>query len=180
MIAVDTNLRVYAHRLDMPMCAVAQAAIERAAGASRGWAIPWPCVHEFVAVVTGAAFGKDRTPLAVAFDALRSWSMHPRCRLLGEATRHLETLEALASRAGIVGGEIHDARIAAICLGHGVDELWTSDRDFSRFPDLRIRNPLIPSLNEPLSHYYSAPKEAMPDRKTVVRPAVATKTPKRS
>jgi hypothetical protein len=44
---------------------------------------------------------------------------------------------------------VHDARIAAICLDHGVDELWTCDRDFGRFPDLRIRNPLIPSLHEP-------------------------------
>lgn len=153
MIAVDTNLLVYAHRADMPMCAMAQAAIERAAAAPQGWAIPWPCMHEFIAVVTGSAFGRHRTPLAVAFDALRGWSMHPRCRLLGETTRHLETVEALAARAGISGGAIHDARIAAICLGHGVDELWTSDRDFSRFPDLRIRNPLIPSLNEPLAPY---------------------------
>ena len=33
--------------------------------------------------------------------------------------------------------------IAAICLSHGVSELWTADRDFSRFPDLRVCNPLI-------------------------------------
>jgi len=41
------------------------------------------------------------------------------------------------------GGAIHDARIAAICLSHGVAELWSADRDFSRFPALPIRNPLI-------------------------------------
>ena len=56
----------------------------------------------------------------------------------------------------ISGAAIHDARIAAICLDHGVDELWTCDRDFSRFPDLRTRNPLIPSLHEPAGARYRA------------------------
>jgi predicted nucleic acid-binding protein len=149
----------------------AQSVIERAAAASGGWAIPWPCVHEFIAVVTGPAFGKQRTPLPVSFDAVRNWSMHPRCRLLGEAAHHLETVEALAARAGISGGAIHDARIAAICLGHGVAELWTSDPDFNRFPDLRVRNPLIPSLNEPLAPYRVA-EAVRPARKSASPPAV--------
>lgn len=40
------------------------------------------------------------------------------------------------------GPMIHDARIAAICLSHGVKKLWTCDRDFARFPSLRHENPL--------------------------------------
>lgn len=43
----------------------------------------------------------------------------------------------------IVGSAIHDARIAAICLSHGVTELWSADRDFLRFPDLKVINPLV-------------------------------------
>jgi predicted nucleic acid-binding protein len=53
------------------------------------------------------------------------------------------TLEPLALAARAHGGAIHDARIAAICLAHGVAELWSADRDFSRFPALAVRNPLI-------------------------------------
>jgi hypothetical protein len=41
------------------------------------------------------------------------------------------------------GSRIHDARIAAICLHHGVGELWSADRDFSAFPQLKVRNPLV-------------------------------------
>lgn len=44
----------------------------------------------------------------------------------------------------IAGAQIHDARVAALCLQHGVRELWTADRDFGRFPDLKVRNPLLP------------------------------------
>jgi hypothetical protein len=43
----------------------------------------------------------------------------------------------------ITGPAVHDARVAALCLAHGVRELWTADRDFSRFPRLRAVNPLL-------------------------------------
>lgn len=46
-------------------------------------------------------------------------------------------------RWGVPWPCVHDARIAAICLAHGVDELLTADRDFSYFPDLRTTNPLV-------------------------------------
>jgi uncharacterized protein len=52
-------------------------------------------------------------------------------------------LKEIATQGQIRGGQIHDARIAAICLQHGVSELWTADRDFSRFPQLKTRNPLV-------------------------------------
>lgn len=149
MIAVDTNLLVHAHRADTASHESARRALEQLAGMPGGWAIPWPCVHEFLAVVTGPAFRDARTPLQVALEALAAWTAHPRCMLLGESGRHLDLLAALTLRASVSGGAVHDARIAAICLGHGVEELWTSDRDFARFPDLRTRNPLIPSLHEP-------------------------------
>ena len=149
MIAIDTNLLVLAHRADTADHEAARAALEDAGRHRGGWAIPWPCAHEFLAVVTGPAFGRTRTPPEVALQALRAWLSHPRCQTLGETPRHLGLLEGLVTRAAITGGAVHDARIAALCLDHGIEELWTCDRDFARFPDLRTRNPLIPSLHEP-------------------------------
>jgi hypothetical protein len=35
---------------------------------------------------------------------------------------------------------VHDARIAALCIGHGVEALITRDRDFSLFPELVVRS----------------------------------------
>jgi len=43
----------------------------------------------------------------------------------------------------MTGGRIRDARIAAICLRHGAREFWSADRDFNRFPKLRVVNPLL-------------------------------------
>jgi toxin-antitoxin system PIN domain toxin len=148
LIAVDTNLLVYAHRSAMPQHAAARAALERLASRQGGWAVPWPCVHEFVAVVTRHGAGLRPTPVPQAFEAIEAWLSHPGCRLLGETAAHLDLWRALVERAGAVGGAVHDARIAAICLGHGVEELWTRDRDFARYPDLRTRDPLVPGLHE--------------------------------
>jgi predicted nucleic acid-binding protein len=60
-----------------------------------------------------------------------------------EAEDHLAELRTIVLAAKIQGGAVHDARIAAICVEHGVNELWTLDRDFSRFPGLRATNPLV-------------------------------------
>ncbi len=48
-----------------------------------------------------------------------------------------------AGVAAAAGPVVHDARVAGLCLAHGVRELWTADRDFARFPALKVRNPLI-------------------------------------
>jgi predicted nucleic acid-binding protein len=58
------------------------------------------------------------------------------------AARERTTLRALLAAGRIAGARVHDTRIAALCLAHGVRELWTADRDFSRFPALVTVNPL--------------------------------------
>ena len=72
-----------------------------------------------------------------------AWLESPTLVLLGEADGHWQSLKALATAGKIDEPQFHDARVAALCLTHGVRELWTADRDFSRFPGLRVVNPLI-------------------------------------
>lgn len=109
----------------------------------RPWAIPWPCVNEFVAIATHPRLYAPPSSAAQAFEQLDAWFESPKLVLLGEGPNHLAELKRLALGAQIVGRGIHDARIAALCLQHGVRELWTFDRDFSRFPQLKTRNPLV-------------------------------------
>lgn len=142
MIAVDTNVLVYAHRADSPFHRQARAALERLTYDGRAWGIPWPCVHEFLAVVTHPRVYVPPTQVDVAVRAVDDLTEMPGSVMLGEAADHWAVLRALLSSPGVVGPKIHDARIAAICLSHGVEELWTADRDFSWFPQLRTRNPL--------------------------------------
>jgi predicted nucleic acid-binding protein len=67
----------------------------------------------------------------------------PRVQLLAESETHWIGLRMMMSDGQVVAGRVHDARIAAICLEHGVRELWSADRDFSRFPALKVVNPLV-------------------------------------
>jgi uncharacterized protein len=52
-------------------------------------------------------------------------------------------LKDILSTGKAIGPIVHDAHVMAICLGHGVREIWTADRDFSRFKGIRTKNPLI-------------------------------------
>lgn len=141
MIAVDTNILVYAHREDAPFHTQALQRLAQLGG--QRWAIPWPCVHEFLAIVTHPRVFNPPSPVETAFKAVAGWRESSTLVVIGELEGYWELLEALL-RAGLVAGpRVHDARIAAICLQHGVKELWTADRDFSRFPQLKTHNPLV-------------------------------------
>lgn len=143
MIAVDTNVLVYAHREDSPWHAAAYSQILRLAEAQAPWAIPWPYIHEFLAIVTHPRIYAPPTPLAIAIDQVEAWRESPSLVLLCESENHwLELCDVL--QAGRVSGPmVHDARVAALCRQHGVRELWTADRDFGRFSGFKIRNLLI-------------------------------------
>lgn len=143
MIAVDTNILVYAHREDSEFHEEALGRmLELAEGVSR-WAIPWPCIHEFFAVLTHPRIYDPPTSASVALDALRVWMESPYCKMIGEGPGYFDQFESLVKSSRVAGGAIHDARIAAICLHNGVSVLWTADRDFSRFGALATHNPLI-------------------------------------
>lgn len=145
MIAVDTNILVYAHRADSPFHAVASDCIVALAEGAGSWAIPWPCLHEFLAIVTHPRIYAPPTPIGKALDQVDAWLESPTLRLLTDAEEHWPVLRNLIARGQIAGQKVHDARIAALCTEHGVRELWSADRDFSRFPEVRVVNPLVAS-----------------------------------
>ena len=143
MIAIDTNILVYAATRTLPQHAQASAAITALAETSSRFAVPWPCVHEFLASVTNTRRMSPPMPMSAAMVAIQALAALPNCAFIGEGFEHLPVLETLLKSSLLTGPRVHDARIAAICLAHGVTELWTADRDFSYFPRLRTRNPLV-------------------------------------
>lgn len=143
MIAVDTNILIYAHREDAPWHDAAYAKIAEVAEGRAPWAIPWPCLHEFLAITTHPRIYSPPTPLAAAIDQVEAWLESPSLVLLSETEGYWPELRFALEQGRIGGPLVHDARIAAICRDHGVRELWTADRDFGRFPSLTVRNPLV-------------------------------------
>jgi toxin-antitoxin system PIN domain toxin len=143
LIAVDTNILVYAHREDS---AFHQPAAKRLTGLAEGlatWAIPWPCLHEFLSIVTHPKVYEPPTPLARALDQVDAWLQSPTVALLTETSTHWPTLRTFLVDGRVSGPRVHDARVAALCQQHGVHQLWSADRDFSRFAGLSVVNPLV-------------------------------------
>lgn len=143
MKVLDTNILVYAHREEMPFHDRAQVVVRQLSEDTAPWAISWPSVHEFLAVVTNPRIFKMPTAMAKAWAFLEALRESPSLRLLSETPEHYETLRSLLKESRTVGSKVHDARIVALCLEHGADALLSADRDFSRFPSLRVVNPLI-------------------------------------
>ena len=143
MIAVDSNILIYAHRKDAEWHALARAKLAGLAEGRGAWAIPWPCIHEFLSIVTHPRIFSPPTPLAAAIDQIEAWLESPSLLMLTESDAHWRTLRETLVAGRIAGAQVHDARIAALCLQHGVKALWSADRDFGRFPNLAVVNPLV-------------------------------------
>jgi hypothetical protein len=169
MIALDTNILVYARRAESAHHARARDLVTRLAEGDEGWALPWPCVYEFLRIVTHPRIFDPPTDLDRALDALESLFASPSLTLLGEGPAHTPHLRRMALAGGARGNLVHDAHIAALVLEHGVRELWTTDRDFTRFPGLRLRNPFRDEVHEPEARYRVS--RGLPAEPVVVRAA---------
>jgi len=143
MIAVDTNVLVYAHRRDSDWHVPAAEAVKALAEGRDAWAIAWPCIHEFLAIVTHPRIYDPPSKLKAALSQVAAWLESPSLTLLAEGPGYGERLAEVLATSRVVGARIHDGRVAALCAYHGVSDLWSADRDFSRFAGLTVRNPLV-------------------------------------
>ena len=141
MIAIDTNLLIYAHCAATAEHRRARQAIEAALNAPGGCGITMPSVAEFFSVVTHpAASGKPSSPRAAAdfLASLREAGVEELVPGPGFASR----LVQLAADLGVAGARIFDLQIGICALDGGAIELWTHDGNFVKIPGLVIRDPL--------------------------------------
>ena len=92
MIAVDSNLLIYSHREDSPFHAAAKELIDSLRHQSGPWAIPWPCVHEFISIVTHTRIYQPPTSLNQALTAVDAWLAADNLHLLSESPGYFEKL----------------------------------------------------------------------------------------
>jgi toxin-antitoxin system PIN domain toxin len=141
MRAVDTNILVYARRQEPPEHPAALELLTRLSTGDEPWVLPWPCLYEFLRVVTHPRVFHPPTPIEAAWEAVALLLDSPSVVVLSEGERHAAILKDLLRTSSVTGNLIHDAHIAALLIEHGVEEILTADEDFRRFPKLRATNP---------------------------------------
>jgi toxin-antitoxin system PIN domain toxin len=141
MRAVDTNILVYADREEAPHHLIALRLLRALATGSEPWVLPWPCIYEFLRVVTHPRVFFPPTPIREAWAGIETLLESPSVVLISEGKRHRQVVDDLLRTSSLSGNLLHDAHIAALLLEHGVAEILTADDDFRRFPGLKVTNP---------------------------------------
>jgi hypothetical protein len=139
LIAVDTNVLIYAHRSETRRHREARKTLAELAEGDVPWALPVFCLAEFVRVVTHLRVFTPPSELAIALDFLDRLLESPSVRLLLPSRSFPGTFRNACESAAVRGNLAFDAQIAASCLEHGVRDLITADRDFARFAALNPR-----------------------------------------
>src|SRR5574337_365315 len=130
MIAVDTNILVYAHRRDAELHTAAADLVKALSEGRSAWAIPWPCLHEFFAISTHPKIYDPPSTRDLAITQIDAWLASPALSMLGETAGYWGQLKTTLEAAKATGPMVHEARIAALCAAHGIRQLWSADRDF--------------------------------------------------
>lgn len=137
MIAVDTNILVYADREESALHPAALRAVRLLAEGDEAWALPVFCVGEFLRVVSHDRLFDPPTPALEAIASVDSLLASPSARLLVPGDGYIRLLRSLIDESHVQGNLVYDAQIAAVCLEHGATTLLTEDRDFARFRGLK-------------------------------------------
>ena len=139
MIAVDTNVLVYAHRTETELHHAAAATLADLAAGAAPWALPIFCITEFLRVVTHRRVLNPPSTISQAVAFIEALVASPVCGVVRPGPEFLRLLAESAQRADARGNLMFDAQIAALCRENGIDTILTNDRDFERFEALQVR-----------------------------------------
>lgn len=138
MIAVDTNILVYAHFKDLPKHEQAMNGLAGLAEGHARWCLPVFCIGEFLRVITHPRLFEHPYTAEEACEALSRILQSPSLTVLLPGDNYLPLLLDAVRETGATGNLIFDAQIVALCREAGVSSLLTEDRDFDRFSNFDV------------------------------------------
>jgi uncharacterized protein len=137
VIAVDTNVLIYANRAELPLHDIARTRLTELAEGPDPWGLPVVVAWGFLRIVTQPIFDPP-TPMGQATEFVERLMSSPTVHVLGPGSRHWELLAAVLDDSQARGGLVTDAVIVALCREHGSGTLLSNDRDFHRFSDIKL------------------------------------------
>ena len=141
MIVVDANLLIYAYTASSSEHASARRWVEAVFSGKDPVRIPWSTIHAFLRITTQSSLFEKPYTIADAASIVESWMEQPAVAVLEQGDRYWSIFRRLLRDSQIRGSLVMDAHLAALSLEHG-GTLFTTDKDFARFENLRVTNPL--------------------------------------
>lgn len=136
MTILDANIVLYAYNPDAPQHSAVAGWLEKLFSGPDLIGIPWQTIWAFLRVSTNVRLGAPASAIANAFKRAAEWQDDPRVVIVQPGPRHLELLRQLVIESRATAPLITDAALAALAIENGA-VLASTDRDFSRFPNLR-------------------------------------------
>jgi toxin-antitoxin system PIN domain toxin len=142
VILVDANLLIYAYHPRAEQHEKSRLWLENVLSGPDLVRFAWLTLWAFLRISTNSRIFEHPLSAGEAAEAMSSWLAQPAAGILEPGERHLEILRALVRDGQASGPLVSDAALAAIAVEHGAT-LFTTDRDFARFPQLKWTNPLL-------------------------------------
>ncbi len=141
MILIDANLLIYAYNPAAPEHTQAKAWLSDVLSRPEPVRLALITVLAFMRILTNPHLFRRPLSAMEATTIVNSWVEQPAVDILQPTPRHWMILTDLLEKRQAQGPLVSDAHLAALAIEHGAT-LCTTDRDFSRFPGLRLVNPL--------------------------------------
>jgi len=143
VLAVDTNVLVYAADADSQFHSPCRDWLERQRSRPDAWYTTWAILYEFLRVTTHPRVMRRPWSLAVAWEFVTALLASPGLAVLVPTLRHADVAaELISEMPHLAGNLLHDAHTAILMREHGVTRICTRDSDFHRFPFLEVIDPL--------------------------------------
>ncbi len=136
MIALDTNVLVYAHRSELERHADASTVLRSLTEGSQPFAVPVFVLVEFMRVVTHPRYFSPPSSARQATAFLDAVLGSPACRMLVPGPGFWHRFRDLMSEHRLRGNDVYDVQIGALCQEHRVRRVVTEDRAFGRLTRL--------------------------------------------
>jgi len=141
MIVLDVNLLLYAYDAAALEHKQARSWLEQTFSSSELVGLPWHTILSFLRISTAPRMISNPFELDSATAIVDGWLKLRNVTIVAPAEEHWRILVKLLPKTRARGSLMMDAHLAALAIEHGAT-LCTNDRDFARFPGLKVEFPI--------------------------------------
>ena len=141
--SIDVNILLYASDQSNPRHAAAIGFMQERTSDSELFCVTWQTIMSYLRISTHPSIFSDPLSPDQALSNIESLISLPHVRFISEEEGFLRIYREVAERFPVRGNLVPDAHLAALLRQHGVQRLYTNDRDFKKFDFLDVRDPFV-------------------------------------